>query len=294
VANRRVLLASSAIQLDGVELGGLGVNLNEEGSQFKSVHLRDPMGIPEFAEMVREVFGSDEFFAFPVEALGEVQGVVTFLCTEPGGALSQMLGDWLILLNKALGAIESERRFHVTAVKDPVTELLNRANFLGKIEQEISRARRTTLPVSILLLAVDPYGQIVSQQGPEEANTILRVIARIIEKHSRVNDVMGRTGADEFGILLPHTARQGAMVKAERLRKLLASADFSKVLRAFPRVTVSVGVCEYPSLVRDAEELLQAADEALFSIRKPGNKTCVAKAPENFTPDFPVQEKDAP
>jgi diguanylate cyclase (GGDEF)-like protein len=119
----------------------------------------------------------------------------------------------------------------------------------------------------------------------------MRVAARVLEKHSRVNDILGRTGVDEFGLLLPHTSKEGAMIKAERLRMLMESADFGKVLHGFNHLTISLGVSEYPGMVRDSEELLQFADDALFQVRKTGNKTCVAKAPEGFQPDFMAQEK---
>lgn len=293
VSNRRVLVASQGVRLDGIDLGGLGVNFNETGSDFKSSQLRDPMSIRELTEMVPEVFGTKEFSAYPIESMNDVLGTAVFLCKEPGGPLAGKMSDWLLMLNKMLSLIECEKRLHVTAVKDPATELLNRQNFIGKIQQEVSRARRTNLPVSMLLIAVDQYGQIVSQLGQDEANVVMRMIARIIEKYSRVNDIIGRTGVDEFGILLPHTGKTGASVKAERLRRILQSADFSKVLHAFPQITVSIGVSEYPTLVRDAEELLQSSDEALFQVRRDGNKTCVASAPEGFTPDFEVQEKGA-
>jgi diguanylate cyclase (GGDEF)-like protein len=292
ISNRRVLMASTAANLDGTDLNGLGVDFNGVGSQFKSAQLRDPMSIAELTEMVPEVFGTSEFFAYPVEALGEVLGIVLFMRADPGGALSALTADWLMLLNRALSLLESEKRLHVTAVKDTATELLNRQNFIGRIEQEISRSRRTGLPISLLLIAVDQYGQIVSQVGQEEANVVMRMIARIIEKYSRINDIVGRSGADEFGILLPHTGKKGASVKAERLRRVLQSADFSKVLRDFPSITVSIGISEYPTLVRDAEELHQSADEALYHIRKLGNKTALAHAPDGFTPDFEVHEKE--
>ncbi len=116
-------------------------------------------------------------------------------------------------------------------------------------------------------------------------------MARIFEKHSRVNDIIGRTGNDEFGIILPHTGKQGALIKAERLRRIIESADFSRVLSTFPSLTVSLGVAEYPTMVRDAEELVQAADEALFQVRREGNKTCVAKAPDGFVADFEVHDR---
>src|SRR5262249_9039389 len=135
------------------------------------------------------------------------------------------------------------------------------------------------------------YGQLTSAFGHEEAQVVLRTAARILEKHSRVNDIVGRIGVDEFGLILPHTGKQGAMIKAERLRRIFESADFGKVLNGFSHLTISLGVSEYPGLVRDAEELMQSADEALYQVRKAGNRTCVAKPPESFEPDFSVGEK---
>src|SRR5262249_7277116 len=132
---------------------------------------------------------------------------------------------------------------------------------------------------------------IVSQAGQEEAQTVLRMAARIFEKHSRVNDIIGRTGSDEFGIVLPHTGKQGALIKMERLRRIIESADFSRVIHSFPQITISVGVSEYPRFVRDSDELVQSADEALYQVRSGGNKTCIAKPPEGFVPDFEVLEK---
>lgn len=292
IANRRVLLATQAHATEAVEWNGMGVNFNEAGEGFRAAHLRDPADIPELRAMVTDVFQTEEFFATPIEALGEIQGVVIFLKPEPPGEILAVIHDWTMLLGRALSLQEAERRLHVMTVKDSATDLLNRQNFTSRIIQEIARARRTESPVSLVLLAIDQYGAILSQVGPEEAQTVLRMAARIFERHSRINDVVGRTGADEFGILLPHTARAGALVKAERLRRIIESADFSRVLKNFPHMTISVGVAEYPSMVRDADELLQSADEALYQVRGEGNKTCVAKPPDGFVADFQVREKE--
>lgn len=288
IGTRRVLIVAQTEGLDGHDLNGVGVNFNELSSGFRTSQLREPKQIPEIAALVKEVFGVTDFIPATVEALGEIQGVVIFLCSQPTEQVAHELKEWNFLLNKSLSLIESEKRLHVMCVKDPATDLLNRQNFMNRVRDEVSRARRTSLPVSLALIAVDQYGQIVSQAGQEEAQTVLKMAARIFEKHSRVNDVIGRTGADEFGIILSHTHKHGALIKVERLRRIIESADFSRVMKAFPNITISIGVAEYPSMVRDAEEFMQAADEALFQIRRQGNKTCVAKPPEGFVADFIV------
>ncbi len=291
IANRRVIMATHAEGIEDNSWRGLGVDFNASGDNFRTAHLREPAAVPEIQQLVTDVFNKDDFVAYCLEVLGEIQGVAVFLGPEPDTAQSKVLEDWLQLVTRALSQQEAERRLHVMTVKDPATDLLNRQNFLTRVSQEISRARRTSTALSLALMAVDQYGQIVSQVGQEEAQVILRMIARIIEKHSRINDLLGRTGSDEFGLLLPHTGSRGALIKVERLRKIIESADFSRVLKSFPQITVSIGVAEYPGMVRDADELIQLADEALFQVREQGNKTCVAKPPDGFVADFQVQDK---
>lgn len=286
IPNRRVLMAGQSHKLEGVDINGVGINFNEISSDFRTSQLRDPHGLNELQAIMADVFNASEFVAFPVEALGEIQGLVIFLQKDPDPKTQQTLHEWVFLLSRALSLVEAEKRLHSMSIKDPSTDLLNKANFLIKVRDEISRARRTNMAVSLALIAVDQYGQMVAKIGQEEAQTVLKMVARIFEKHSRVNDVLGRTGPDEFGILLPHTGKQGALIKAERLRMIIESADFSRVVKAFPEITISIGVAEYPGMVRDAEELVQLADEALFQVRSRGNKTCVAKPPEGFKADF--------
>ncbi|MGZ3722774.1 MAG: diguanylate cyclase [Bdellovibrionales bacterium] len=291
VQNRRVLMASFGEQITDIDISGLGMDFNETAPGFRTVQLREPMRIESFVEMIKEVFAVKEFFAWPVRALGEIQGVMCFLTAAPAPALNELLQEWQTLLEKAVSLVEAEKRLHVVSIRDASTNLLNRQTFITKIHEEVSRSRRTHLPTCLVQIAIDQFGQLSSLYGQEEAQLVLRVAARVLEKHSRVNDILGRTGVDEFGLLLPHTSKEGAMIKAERLRLLMESADFSKVLHGFSHLTISLGVSEYPGMVRDSDELLQSADEALFQVRKAGNKTCIAKAPEGFEPDFRAEEK---
>jgi GGDEF domain-containing protein len=87
-----------------------------------------------------------------------------------------MMSDWAGILGKALSLLESEKRLHVMCVKDPSTDLYTRQIFIEKIQQEISRARRTSLPVSLALISVDQYGKMVSQVGQEESQTLLKMM----------------------------------------------------------------------------------------------------------------------
>ena len=287
LANRRTLVATFATGVDPEVTRDLGLNLNDEVPAIQSGDLRAAERIPAFRRLVETVFKTNAFATRALESAGEVTGVLVFLDQaelDPPGV------ERLVMLDRAVGLLETQRRLHVVNTRDEGTEVLSRAVFTEYVTNEVSRARRLSLPVAVLAMAFDQYDLIGGEIGPSEAQLMLKTVAKLCLKYSRVNDVIGRLGASELGLLLPHTSRRGALIKAERLRRALASADFSKVVRTHARVTVSIGVSEYPTLVRDAEELLGSADETLFHIRKFGNRTAVAEPPTHFTPDFVVRD----
>ncbi len=291
VGNRRVLLAVEAAKLEEVQLGELGVDFNQVEEPFNNRALYEPMKVKPFTAMISELFDTRAFQSWALEVGQELQGVFVFFLQSADPELMDTIREWHGLLVKHLNALDAEKRLHSSNPRDRATNLLNRQNFQEAVQKEVARARRTSSPVSLLSLSVDGYSGLNEQIGSDEAASILKMLARILERYSRINDVIGRTGPSEFGVVLPHTDRKGAAVKAERLRKLIGKADFSKAIKSAKQISISVGVSEYPTLVRDADELIQSADEALYSVRQMGNKTCMAQAPENFSPDFVVPEK---
>jgi len=125
----------------------------------------------------------------------------------------------------------------------------------------------------------------------EEGNNVLRTLAKVIERHSRVNDLVAKFTSSEFAILLPDTDLAGAAVKGERLRRMIEAGDFSRVLQFTPQLTISVGASEYPSICRDIDEMFETADEALMQVKAKTNRVCLASPPNSFTPDFILEGK---
>ena len=291
-APRRSLVASFGVGLEPLEVRGLGINLNEVEDNFRVQDLRKPEKIKAVQEMIKEIFKQDEYICQPLEIQGRMLGLFIFF-PQVKELLDQV---WFTCAYQALGKnlllIETQKRLHSTGGHDEATEIWNRQGFLQTLSEEIARARRTKLPVSLLLMRVDQHTEISDSFGREEADLILRMISKVFRKHSRVNDVIGRVGSDELGMLLPHTGQKGAAIKAERLRRIVESADFKKVLKHAPKLSVTIGLSEYPSLCRDADELVQTADEALAeACEQGGNLVCVTERPEGFAADFPVEER---
>jgi diguanylate cyclase (GGDEF)-like protein len=290
-ANRRSLVFMNGRGIKRHSAEGAGVNLNEREENFKVHDLKTPERIGVFVDMIQHVFGAIEFQTWLLELNEAPVGVMVIL--EDPRPLQKNAEAILILqlLHSHLKLIDTERRLHVVSARDEITEVLHRQSFLEGLHAEVARARRTQLPVSLILVKIDQMPNILKNFGRDEADLMLKMIAKIFRRHSRVNDIVGRTGSDEFGLLLPHTPHQGAAVKAERVRRMIESANFSKLIKSVDRVTVSCGVSEYPTLCRDADDLLSSSDSALYEVvRTQSNKVCIATAPIGFVADFVVPE----
>ncbi len=94
-------------------------------------------------------------------------------------------------------------------------------------------------------------------------------------------------------MLLPHTDKYGAAIKAEKFRRLVEKTEFlpEHLEQSELSVRVSIGVSEYPSICMDAETLWNAADSAYFQVKRVGNKVCLSAAPKNLEPDFVTETK---
>ncbi len=154
-----------------------------------------------------------------------------------------------------------------------VTGLYNRRFFTIRLEEEASRFRRFNHPVSVVLLDLDGFKRINDELGHGAGDDTLRVMADLLLKYSRGINVICRWGGDEFAVLLVETTKAGAQLYAERLRQVLAAYPFAHGRQ----ITASFGIAALPEDVApSAEDIIQAADEALYSAKRSGkNRVCM-------------------
>jgi diguanylate cyclase (GGDEF)-like protein len=138
------------------------------------------------------------------------------------------------------------------------------------LEREIHRARRGGRPMSVLMLDVDSFKQRNDVFGHEGGDTVLREIAGLLRANLRKEDIPCRYGGEEFILVLPDAALQGASQRAEQLREAVKRLSIPYQGQKIGSITVSIGVAAFPEHGHDGHALLQAADAALYQAKRDG------------------------
>jgi diguanylate cyclase (GGDEF)-like protein len=190
---------------------------------------------------------------------------------------SEQLAHWLAA--QASIAIENER-LHQTvkrqAITDELTQLANRRRFTETLAVEIRRAERFGDPLALVLADLDDFKLINDHYGHQTGDEVLRRFADVLRENVRDFDLPVRYGGEEFAVLLPETGLEGAERLARRLQSALLRLRVTEIGRDRLPVTASFGVAAFPG-ARSAEELLSAADGALYRAKAAG-KNRVASA----------------
>jgi diguanylate cyclase (GGDEF)-like protein len=160
---------------------------------------------------------------------------------------------------------------------DSLTDLYNRAYLFNAVEREIHRSHRFKRGFCLLMMDLDGLKSINDRHGHFQGDLVLRGVAQVIRAGLRSVDTPARYGGDEFVALLPETDPTGAYVVAEKIRRevsdLLVEAEGQKIT-----TSMSIGVVTYPDDGRTADELMIAADEAMYSSKRLGKNRVVGYA----------------
>jgi len=166
------------------------------------------------------------------------------------------------------------------AITDPLTSLFNRRRLADVLRREWAVAKRYKNHLSFIMIDIDHFKQFNDQYGHEAGDLVLKEVARSFGECLREVDLAARYGGEEFAILLPQTSKQGALVLAERLRDSIRSLRLT-VNATELSVTASFGVASESDVVGpNPEDLIRAADAALYAAKHAGRDRIVAAEPK--------------
>jgi two-component system cell cycle response regulator len=163
----------------------------------------------------------------------------------------------------------ANRRLQQAALTDPLTGLPNRRYGMERLEQEWAATARNQRPLSCLVVDIDQFKQINDTFGHDSGDTVLRQVAAVLRKEARIEDVVCRIGGEEFLVISPDTPLSAALTLAERLRAAVSRGRAANGTISH-NTTVSIGVSQRePGMVR-MDELIKAADNALYEAKRAG------------------------
>ena len=170
-----------------------------------------------------------------------------------------------------------QTRIEQDAMMDDLTGMYNRQAFMKRVAETFAFCKRHGHQLCLLMVDADHFKRVNDEYGHQVGDRVLRFITDTIQRGLRESDVAGRYGGEEFCVLLPHTDLEGARFVAERVRERCAASPVPVVDDKL-LVTVSIGVCAVSSVMEKPEDLIAAADSALYEAKDGGrNLVVVAK-----------------
>jgi diguanylate cyclase (GGDEF)-like protein len=182
----------------------------------------------------------------------------------------------LVLANKvaediglALANLKLQRAFRHQAQRDPLTGLYNRRYLEESLHRELRRSMRKGLSLGVMMVDIDDFKQFNNSEGHAGGDALLRRLGEWFASQVRVEDIVCRYGGDEFLLVLPDTSSQHLMKRAGELRHAIKKFNVHWQGKQF-NVTVSIGIAAFPDHGSTYDELMKAADDALYTAKAGG------------------------
>ncbi len=186
-------------------------------------------------------------------------------------------GPECVILELQEQLLVAREQSRVQATQDSLTGLLNHGAILSVLEKELARSAREGTPVAVLMADIDHFKSVNDTYGHPVGDAVLRETARKIETSVRPYDSIGRYGGEEFVVVLPGCELDAAVKRAETIRELVCGQPF-RVDDVSISTTMSIGVALAPDDAR-LDQLLRAADEALYVAKNGGRNRVAASSP---------------
>jgi diguanylate cyclase (GGDEF)-like protein len=183
----------------------------------------------------------------------------------------------------ALANLRLRESLRLQSIRDSLTGLYNRRYLNEVLEREVRRAARGQRHLAVILLDVDGFKGLNDAYGHEAGDTFLRELGAFLQKRVREEDVACRYGGDEFVIILTETSLETARRRARQLREGIKTLTVPHRGQYLTPPTVSMGAALYPDHGSSADELIRAADDALYKAKARGRDCIVVSSTGNET-----------
>lgn len=227
-------------------------------------------------------------FCVPMMAQGDTVGILQFNFAhadaaeyrEDGGTdpstrarIATALAEHTAL---ALANLRLREALRSQSIVDSLTGLFNRRYLENVLERECRRAVRSRRPLAVLMIDVDHFKQFNDTWGHDGGDAVLRELSALMRAHFRGDDMACRYGGEEFVVVLTEATLESARARAEELRKEVRRLVAQHRRQPLGPITISVGVAALPEHGVSPEDLIAAADRALYQAKSDGRDRTIA------------------
>lgn len=228
-------------------------------------------------------------------ALGEILAIVNFLFALPGSELLREIVETTFIVSIALlmYLLHASEQREVSLLRreaniDSLTKLHNQAHFRRAASRRIEEAKRYGFPLAMIVLDIDSFKSYNDQFGHEAGNKALCYVALVLQESVRADDFVSRYGGEEFVVLMTGDLA-AARVVAERIRLAIESQCIPQSIAALrQQITVSLGIAILNDQNETTEQILEAADAAMYQAKQMGKNRVYAS---NISPPRIPEER---
>lgn len=280
-ANELILKAASGLPTDPgliapVRVGeGVSGEVIDTGKAVMVTDLRAAGRKPAPAERQYKTYS---FISYPIAISGRKVGVLNITDKSGGGtydevdlSLLEIIGPQVALAMERAEWQERATEFQLMSITDPLTALPNRRYLEERLAEELNRSKRYDYAMSFLMIDIDDFKAYNDKNGHQAGDLALQITAHCLKGALRAADVASRYGGEEFCILLPQTGMVEALAIADRIRQRVSTTHFPHgKAQPLGHVTISIGVSTFMKNVDTPENIIAAADRALYQAKRLG------------------------
>jgi diguanylate cyclase (GGDEF)-like protein/PAS domain S-box-containing protein len=223
-----------------------------------------------------------DHMCIPLVAQGEIMGLILLqnrVCAldAPPPLAEQLIESRQRLaltlarqISLALANLKLRDSLRAQALRDPLTGLFNRRYMEETLDREILRVQRRNQPLALIMVDLDNLKPINDSRGHEAGDQVIKALGRFLKSQVRREDVACRYGGDEFTLIMPEASLEIACQRAELVRQGINRLRVVHGDRSLGPITASFGVATFPDHGTTGEDLVRAADAALYHAKQQG------------------------
>jgi len=280
-SNQLILKAASGLATDPASVSAVRVGEGVSGEVIdtgKPVMVTDLRVAGRKAAPAERRYKTNSFISYPIMIGGRKVGVLNVTDKSGGGvydevdlSLLEIIGPQVALALERAEWQERATEFQLMSITDSLTGLPNRRYLEERLSEELNRSKRYDYPMSFLMIDIDDFKAYNDKNGHQAGDVALQITAHCLKGALRAVDIASRYGGEEFCILLPQTGISEAGVIADRIRHRVSTTEFPHgKAQPLGHVTISVGVSTFSKNVDTSENIIAAADRALYQAKSMG------------------------